>query len=62
MRIIRIPRKVFRIPTARSSLKKAVRAWSGMAAGSSPSKMRNNLSDTSWDRRVDEPERNFDDR
>ena len=58
-----IPRpKVFRIPTAKSSLKKAVRAWSGMSAGSSSSKGRNNLSDTSWDRRIDEPERNWDDR
>jgi len=54
--------RVFKIPTARSSLKKAVRAWSGLAAGSSSSKGRNNLSDTSWDRRVDEPERNWDDR
>ena len=61
MRFIRSPR-VFKIPTVRSSLKKAVRAWSGIAAGSSSSKGRNNLSDTSWDRRVDEPERNWDDR
>jgi len=61
MRFIRMPRG-FRVPTAKSSLKKAVRAWSGISAGSSSSKGRNNLSDTSWDRWIDEPERNFDDR